>query len=98
MNSAEKLDSCDHIVDLSKMVDVNYSQWISVEDRLPEEGLEVLIFGKVLNDISKVLGVRARFNGDQEWKYTWESDDIHVYTQDDVTHWQPLPERPKEEK
>lgn len=70
--------------------------WISVKERLPEEGIEVLIFGKVLNDISKVLGVRARFRGDQEWKYTWESEDIHVYKQDDVTHWMPLPEPPKE--
>ena len=73
-------------------------QWISVKERLPEEGLEVLIFGKILNDISKILGVRARFNGDQEWKYTWESEDIHIYTQDDVTHWMPLPTLPKEEK
>lgn len=70
--------------------------WISVKDRLPEEGLEVLIFGKILNDFSKVLGVRARFQGDQSWKYTWESEDIHIYTQDDVTHWMPLPKPPED--
>lgn len=73
-------------------------QWISVNDRLPEEGLEVLVFGKVLNDISKILGVRARYKGDQEWKYTWESEDTNSFDQDDVTHWMPLPDVVKEEK
>jgi hypothetical protein len=91
------VDTCDHILDMEKMVDVNYSRWISVKERLPEEGLEVLVYGKILNDISKALGVRARFRGDQEWKYTWESEDIHVYNQDDVTHWKPLPEPPKDD-
>jgi hypothetical protein len=74
----------------------NSNGWISVKERLPEEGLEVLIFGKILNDISKVLGVRARFQGDQKSKYTWESEDIHIYTQYDVTHWMPLPKPPEE--
>ena len=82
----------DQFADVDKVM----PQWISVKERLPEAGVEVLIFGKVFNDISKILGVRARFNGDQSWKYTWESEDIHIYMQDDVTHWMPLPEAPKQ--
>lgn len=73
-------------------------QWISVKEQLPEEGEEVLIFGQYLNDIPKVLGVRCRYKGDQKWKYTWEGQDEWVYSQDDVSHWMPLPEPPKDAK
>jgi len=73
-------------------------RWISVKDRLPEEGEEVLIFGQYLNDIPKILGVRSRYKGDQDWKYTWEGPDEWVYRENDVTHWMPLPEPPKEKK
>lgn len=66
-------------------------QWISVKERLPEEGEEVLVFGQYLNDIPKVLGVRSRYKGDQDWKYTWEGSDEWVYRENDVTHWMPLP-------
>jgi hypothetical protein len=74
------------------------AKWISVKERLPEEGEEVLVFGQYLNDIPKVLGVRSRYKGDQDWKYTWEGSDEWVYRENDVTHWMPLPEAPKEEK
>ena len=74
------------------------SQWISVKDRLPEEDIAVLVYGQVLNDPPDVIGVRRRYNGDQEWKYTWESEDGFIYREDDVTHWMPLPEPPKEEE
>ena len=38
MNSPEKQDSCEHILDMEKMVDVNSSSgWINVKDRLPED-------------------------------------------------------------
>lgn len=67
------------------------AKWISVKDRLPEEGEEVLVFGQYLNDIPKVLGVRSRYKGDQDWKYTWEGSDEWIYREDDVTHWMPLP-------
>lgn len=72
------------------------TQWISVKERLPDEGEEVLIFGQYLNDIPKVLGVRSRYKGDQDWKYTWEGPDEWVYRENDVTHWMPLPEPPME--
>lgn len=70
--------------------------WISVKDRLPEENEEVLVFGNILN-APKLLGVRYRVLGDQDWKYSWQGDG-YIYKQDYVTHWMPLPEPPKEEK
>jgi len=37
MNSPEKQDTCEYILDMKKMVDVNPSSgWISVKERLPE--------------------------------------------------------------
>lgn len=40
MNSPEKPDTCEHILDMEKMVDVNSSNnsngWISVKERLPD--------------------------------------------------------------
>jgi len=69
-------------------------QWISVKDRLPEEDVAVLVYGQVLNDPPDVIGVRRRYNGDQDWKHTWESEDGFIYQEDSVTHWMPLPWMP----
>jgi hypothetical protein len=44
-----------------------------------------------------VIGVRRRYNDDQEWKHTWEFEDGFIYREDDVTHWMPLPKPPTEE-
>ena len=97
MNSPEKPDTCEHILDMKKMVDVNSSSgWISVKERLPEEDVAVLTYGQVLNNPPEVIGVRRRYNGDQEWKHTWESEDGFIYREDDVTHWMPLPKPPEE--
>ena len=71
-------------------------QWISVKERLPEQDVAVLAYGQVLNDSPDILGVRRRYNGDQEWKHTWESEDGFIYREDDVSHWMPLPAAPKE--
>lgn len=90
----------DQLADVDKVMNSsnNSNGWISVKERLPEEGEEVLVFGQYLNDIPKVLGVRSRYKGDQDWKYTWEGSDEWVYRENDVTHWMPLPKPPKEEK
>jgi hypothetical protein len=73
------------------------AKWVSVKERLPNEDEPVLVYGQVLNDIARVLGVKRRYRGDQDWKYTWESEDDYIFTQDDVTHWKPLDEPPMEE-
>ena len=62
-------------------------EWISVKDRLPENGQWVLC--KCRAEIYEVL--RNDFG-------SWYHDINHTYMSGFVTHWMPLPEPPKEEK
>lgn len=64
------------------------SEWISVKDRLPENGKEVLF-----SDGSSIMV--GWYNADEEY---WELTDADMiaYAQD-VTHWMPLPRLPEEE-
>jgi hypothetical protein len=105
MNSPEKQDSCEHILDMEKMVDVNSSNnsngWISVKDRLPEIPE---------NDYSnRVLLLRAdrfiviariekcvRFVRPLQEALIVETDNGDPI--EEFTHWMPLPAPPKEEK
>ena len=59
------------------------NEWISVEDRLPEEDTRVLVH---LNTKPMVYDTDRRLNG--KW-VRWNSN---------VTHWMPIPELPKGEK
>ena len=80
-------DTCEHILDMSKMLDVNV--WISVKARLPEhKEIEVLVL--ISGDGWHDYDVAYHALGKWYDKY----DDIV----EGVTYWQPLPERPKEEE
>jgi len=57
--------------------------WISVEDRLPEDGRLVLVSGGVARLEN---GIWYSYTGYTRQKIIWN-----------VTHWQPLPEPPKED-
>lgn len=70
-----------------RAVNANYrkqSEWISVEDRLPEkEQIVLCCLGLVMNVYT--------YKGDNTW------EDSYGYWQKDepITHWMPLPEPPK---
>ena len=71
----------------------NPYEWISVEDRLPEENTDVLIYrGGFIGDLMNVY----TYNGHNEW------EDEYGYwsrTEDEgITHWMYLPEPPTEEE
>ena len=60
------------------------SNWISVKDRLPEEGENVLTYGaRPFYDVFYINRLINKESG--EWLY------------DGVTHWMPLPEPPKDD-
>lgn len=77
-----------HIGELTEKVaqlEAAQPKWISVEERLPEEGETVLCYYE-----SDLMGVCTRLHEIWEDSYGyWESDDA-------ITHWMPLPEPPKE--
>jgi hypothetical protein len=63
--------------------------WISVEDRLPKVNKLVLIYSTIRAVDIASLG---RF-GESWWVNTGKSFQYNEYEK--VTHWQPLPEKPK---
>lgn len=78
--------------------------WISVDDRLPEDGQEILIYTPNSTIGSKVLSDRVIGMEHFDYGYTakiTENDYIlssnDFFSLDDpATHWQPLPEPPEE--
>ena len=62
------------------------NQWISVDDKLPDDCVEVLVYD---TDCGIVIGWYDKETGD------FAADFISLL--DAVTHWQPLPESPKED-
>ena len=68
--------------------------WISVKDRFPERDVDVLTYFRW--GAFKI----GRFDKDPDsLEYRWKFEDSNLYGDDmqDVTHWMPLPEPPKEE-
>lgn len=70
----------------SKINEAQGDGWISVEDRLPETGVPVLIHNPRWD-----YGVVANYAGEGVWMNTWYQR--MTFT---PTHWRPLPDQPKE--
>jgi hypothetical protein len=60
------------------------SEWISVKDRMPEEGVEVLVYGDIYLN---------RKGADVD--FVDKSGNFFYYDEGEVTHWMPLPMPPK---
>ena len=66
--------------------------WISVKDRLPKERTNVLLFVKDTYCTPPYCYIATGWRLKSDWVVG-----ITVYTNQDITHWMPLPEPPKEE-
>ena len=67
---------------------VTVQEWISVEDRLPNDSVAVN-----LHTISGVVGTGFYNKYTKSWVQWYAGNSLCV----DVTHWQPLPQPPKGE-
>ena len=102
----ELVDPLDAVADYLLDNGVTVQQWISVEDRLPEEDLHCLVFQTYSNKRDGYVSLATYFprfkglegdpmNSKQAWcKYSSEYGYYDV--SESVTHWMPLPEPPKE--
>lgn len=71
------------------------SEWISVKDRLPEDGQKVLAFGGGERRYYCVAKFFKHFNDGGDFWHLGAKD--RKYSPGyKITHWMPLPEPPKE--
>ena len=66
-------------------------QWVSVNERLPIVGAFVYLWAQGWSDVP----IRARLIDADHKPPTWSNEDDISFSQEDVTHWMPLPEAPK---
>jgi len=74
----------------------NTSKWISVEDRLPERGVKVIVY--FCNIQTTLIGRRMNDSGGNDvWMVFFadgEKANNNIYSED-ITHWMPLPNAPE---
>ena len=100
-DAIENLDDiCQHQADEIRELK---NQWIPVEERLPEKGIEVLVFaeGKIEGFFGDtVIAISNRYDlkifTDFEEVEVWRSPWQYFLTDYEITHWMPLPEAPKD--
>ena len=70
------------------------AEWISVKDRLPEAGSRVLVF----DETSEEFDLWSLEPRESEWcPIGWYDSAGWFRRGDEITHWMPLPEPPKED-
>ena len=67
------------------------SEWISMDDRLPDDGVGVLITNGAIITAAKLFPIGCHWwDGLHFSGYEWEWD----FNTSSITHWMPLPEPP----
>jgi len=69
------------------------SEWISVKEKLPELNLNVLIY---IGLIDYPIEIAHRTDeGNKELGIVWFYPENNGWTEQEVSHWMPLPEKPR---
>ena len=85
------------------MLEQDAPEWISVKDRLPEPGEQVLLIAYGWSDTTVYLGRLEHMTPETSWltgitskESEWCIQGWSYLREPRVTHWMPLPEPPKE--
>ena len=90
--AADAIEELTVVVRAQKAVLEKFPKWISVTERLPEDGSDVLAYLKYA-DNSQIAAANY-------YKGTWQDcimGRLYLTEEGFVTHWMPLPELPREE-
>lgn len=68
-------------------------KWISVKDQLPEDDAIVIAFDAEFDTVLELRYNTSYFKHKGFWLY--ENGGEYEYEYKEVTHWMPLPEKPK---
>ena len=85
----ENVDPLEAVADYLLDNGVTFQKWISVTERLPEEFVSVLI---CIPSDAPLPTVKEAYWANGSW-----GAKMWIYSANEVTHWMPLPEPPKED-
>lgn len=75
-----------------KVAEWERERWIPVEERLPEEKVNVLVAGFAYNDPKRGYWQAIGARWDNRWAE--DAEDVAYWQRHPVTHWKPLPQGP----
>lgn len=91
----EAYEGAARLIDSIKTCDVQpINDWISVKDRLPDDEKRYLICTESRRDKIEIAYYQPIGDKFSDYEPFWQGDSCRFTTS--VTHWQPLPKRPKE--
>lgn len=76
------------------VVGASTPQWVSVKDRLPDDGDTVLVIGRKVGEMRFDIPRISEYSGGEWWADS--GDYLICYSGVEITHWMPMPEPPKE--
>ena len=72
-------------------------EWISVKERLPRHGVEVLVLWKTHKNKKQCAVAAIWKDKDYGWHFRYNDvDGANLLDDSQVTHWMPLPPPPKQ--
>ena len=77
------------VIDMAERIAELENQWISVEDRLPEFHIQILFYAGNIDGLLKGAFYRH--------SHRFQDNGGNFFYKSDVTHWMPLPNKPKEQ-